>query len=116
MAWEWIVLAVVTVVGPTLFHRFLPTRVEITIRGGAVFTIHFGPVLQILRTGFKFSVVWAIALLLAGGVAMWAWRGLESLEPPLTTVKRRLEDHGLWWREEIAAAQEPELEAEPDDD
>ncbi len=55
-------------------------------------------------------------LLLAGGVAMWAWRGLESLEPPLTTVKRRLEDHGLWWREEIAAAQEPELEAEPDDD
>ena len=65
MAWEWIVLAIVTVVGPSLFHRFLPTREEITIRGGAVFTIHFGPVMQILRTGFKFAVVWAIALLLA---------------------------------------------------
>jgi len=55
-------------------------------------------------------------LLLAAGVTVWVRRGLASLEPPLSTVKRRLEDHTLWWRDEIAAAQEPELRGEPDDD
>ena len=55
-------------------------------------------------------------LLLAAGVTVWVRRGLASLEPPLSTVKRRLEDHTLWWRDELAAAQEPELRGESDDD
>ena len=57
-----------------------------------------------------------LLLLIAGGIAMWARHGLTSLEPPLATVKRRLEDHTMWWQDEIAAAQEPELGPETEDD
>ena len=65
MAWEWIVLVSITIIGPTVFHRFLPIRQELTVLGGGIFTVNFGPVARVLRTTFKFAAVWAIALLLA---------------------------------------------------
>ena len=65
MAWEWIVLLIVSVVGPTLFSRFAPTRQETTVRGGAVFTINYSPVTLVLRSAVKFGAYWGIALLLA---------------------------------------------------
>ena len=65
---------------------------------------------------------WAAALLAgtallvsALGVGWWAWRGLQSLEAPLATVKRRVEDHTAWWRNEIAASPAPEKESAPRD-
>ena len=65
MAWEWIVLATLTIVGPVMFHRFMPVNLEITVRGGGVFTVRFGPVAQALRVILKFGLVWLIALGLA---------------------------------------------------
>ncbi len=65
MAWEWIVLTTLTVVGPTMFHRFMPVNLEITVRGGGVFAVRFGPVAQALRVILKFGLVWLIALGLA---------------------------------------------------
>ncbi len=82
MAWEWIVLVSITVIGPTVFHRFLPIRQEITVLGGAVFTVNYGPVARILRTTFKFAVVWAIALLLAR-LDNRLWLRLWVVGPPL---------------------------------
>jgi len=64
VSWEWIVLAVYTVLGPVLFHRFLPTRKVVTVRGGAVFDVSFGPIGQVLRSVSKFAFVWLIAFLL----------------------------------------------------
>jgi len=65
MAWEWIVLIVLTITGPAKFHRFIPVRQEVTVRGGAVFTVEFGPVAQIMRSAAKFGFVWLIAMALA---------------------------------------------------
>ena len=65
MAWEWIVLATLTIVGPVMFHRFMPVNLEITVRGGGVFTVRFGLVTQVLRIISKFGLVWLIALGLA---------------------------------------------------
>ncbi len=65
MAWEWIVLGALTIIGPVMFHRFIPARQEVTVRGGAVFTMEYGPVPQIMRSAAKFGLVWLIALGLA---------------------------------------------------
>lgn len=65
MAWEWIVLVALTIIGPAMFHRFIPVRQEVTVRGGAVFTLEYGPVAQIMRSAAKFGLVWLIALGLA---------------------------------------------------
>ena len=65
MAWEWIVPIAITIIAPTVFHRFAPTRQETTVLGGAVFTLNYGPVTRVLRTTFKFAFAWAMALLLA---------------------------------------------------
>ncbi len=65
MPWEWIVLAALTIIGPATFHRFLPTRQVVTVRGGGVFTLDYGPVAQIVRSVAKFGFVWLIALGLA---------------------------------------------------
>ncbi len=65
MAWEWIVLAALTIIGPVMFHRFIPVRQEVTVRGGAVLTFEYGPVAQIVRSAAKFGFVWLIAMALA---------------------------------------------------
>ncbi len=65
MAWEWIVLLAMTLCGPLMFHRFVPTRQETTVRGGAVFTFEFGLGAQVARTTIKFALVWIVALALA---------------------------------------------------
>ncbi len=65
MAWEWIVLAAITIIGPVTFHRLLPTRQVVTVRGGGVFTLEYGAVAQIMRSAAKFGLVWLIALGLA---------------------------------------------------
>lgn len=65
MAWEWIVLVALTIIGPAMFHRFIPVRQEVIVRGGAVFTVEYGPVAQIMRSAAKFGFVWLIALGLA---------------------------------------------------
>ena len=65
MAWEWIFLAILTVLGPVLFHRFIPVRQEVTVRGGGVFTLEYSPVAQIVRSAAKFGFVWLIAMALA---------------------------------------------------
>ena len=65
MAWEWIVLAALTIIGPVMFHRFIPVRQEVTVRGGGVFTFEYGPAAQIIRSAAKFGLVWLIALGLA---------------------------------------------------
>ncbi len=65
MAWEWIVLGALTIIGPVMFHRFIPVRQEVTVRGGGVFTLEYGAVAQIMRSAAKFGFVWLIALGLA---------------------------------------------------
>ncbi len=65
MAWEWIVLAALTIVGPVMFHRFMPVNLEITVRGGGVFAVRFGPVAQVLRVILKFGLIWLMAFGLA---------------------------------------------------
>ena len=71
MPWEWIVLIAITIIGPTVFHRFIPTMQQVTVRGGAVFTIRYSLAAQIMRTVAKFGFVWLIAF------------GLEQLESRL---------------------------------
>ncbi len=65
MAWEFIVLTIVTIVGPTLFFQFVPKRMELTVRGGGVFVFEYNLLRQVLRAAIKFGAVWAFALLLA---------------------------------------------------
>ena len=65
MAWEWIVLAALTIIGPAIFHRFIPTRQVVTVRGGGVFTLEYGAIAQIMRSAAKFGFVWLIAMVLA---------------------------------------------------
>lgn len=65
MAWEWIVLIALTIIGPTMFHRFIPVMQQVTVRGGAVFTIRFSLLAQIMRSAAKFGFVWLIAFSLA---------------------------------------------------
>ena len=65
MAWEWIVLGVLTVVGPVIFRGFLPVRQIVTVRGGGVFDLTYSTVAQIMRSAAKFGFVWLIALGLA---------------------------------------------------
>ena len=65
MAWEWIVLVAITIVGPVMFHRFIPVRQEVTVRGGGVFTLEYSPVAQIIRSAAKFGFVWLIAMAFA---------------------------------------------------
>lgn len=65
MASEWIVLVALTIIGPVMFHRFIPVRQEVTVRGGAVFTMEYGTATQIIRSAAKFGLVWLIALGLA---------------------------------------------------
>ena len=82
MAWEWIVLGTLTVVGPTMFHRFIPVNLEITVGGGGVFTVRFGLVTQVLRIILKFGLVWLIALGLAQ-LESRLWLRLWVLVPPV---------------------------------
>lgn len=48
-----------------MFHRFIPIRQEVPVRGGGVFTLEYSPVAQIMRSAAKFGFVWLIALGLA---------------------------------------------------
>ena len=65
MAWEWIVLAAITIIGPVTFRGFLPVRQIVTVRGGGVFDFTYSTAAQILRSAAKFGLVWLIALGLA---------------------------------------------------
>jgi len=65
MAWEWIVLAAITIIGPVIFRGFLPVRQIVTVRGGGVFDFTYSTVAQIMRSAAKFGFVWLIALGLA---------------------------------------------------
>lgn len=82
VSWEWVVLAAYTLIGPAVFHRFLPTRQAVTVRGGAVIDIEIGPALQVLRTAAKFGFVWFVALLLARA-ADPLWLRLWIVAPPI---------------------------------
>ena len=100
-----------------VFVLWLIVAAQLTVISLALIGLGVARILEVHLPAWVAALLPGVVfLLLAGGVAIWAWRGLASLEPPLTTVKRRLEDHSLWWRGEIAAAQEAELGAEPDDD
>ncbi len=82
MAWEWTVLAAITVIGPGMFHRFVPVNLEITVRGGGVFAVRFGPVTQVLRVTLKFGLIWLVAFGLAQ-LESRLWLRLWVLMPPV---------------------------------
>jgi len=65
MAWEWIVLAAITIIGPVIFRGFLPVRQVFTVRGGGVFDFTYTTTTQIIRCGVKFGFIWLIALALS---------------------------------------------------
>ena len=76
MAWEWIILAALTIIGPVMFHRFVPVRQEVTVRGGGVFDFTYSTGAQIIRSVAKFGLVWLIALRLAqlkSRLWLWLW-------------------------------------------
>jgi len=63
--------------------------------------------------------LWASALtiggiLLAAGLLLGrhGWRSAKALESPAVTVRRRVEDHALWWQERVLSAPSAE-ESEP---
>jgi len=49
------------------------------------------------------GVVVLVLLLLAAGLAWWGWRTLHSIENPVDTVGRRLDDHLDWWEAKLVA-------------
>jgi len=49
------------------------------------------------------GVVVLALLLLAAGLAWWGWRTLKSIENPVDTVGRRLDDHLDWWEAKLVA-------------
>ena len=65
MAWEWIVLGILTVVGPVIFRGFLPARQVFTVRGGGVFDFTYTTTTQIIRCIVKIGFIWLIALALS---------------------------------------------------
>ena len=65
MAWEWIVLATITVLGPLIFNSWMPARVEITFTNGLTHVIRLNPALRIGRSALKMAFMWGVALGLA---------------------------------------------------
>ena len=65
MAWEWIVLSVITLVGPVVFYAWMPARMEVTFTNDLTYVIQFSLPLRILRTALKFGFMWGVALALA---------------------------------------------------
>jgi hypothetical protein len=49
------------------------------------------------------GLVVVVLLLLAAGLAWWGWRTLKSIENPVDTVGRRLDDHLDWWEAKLVA-------------
>ncbi len=82
MAWEWIVLGTLTVIGPVIFRGFLPARQVFTVRGGGVFDFTYTTTTQIIRCIAKFGLVWLIALGLAQ-LDSWLWLRLWIIGLPL---------------------------------
>jgi hypothetical protein len=56
--------------------------------------------------------------LMGGGAVFWyvGRRRLARLEPPLATVKRRLQEHDDWWQEKVAGPMESTEEPDNDND
>ncbi len=100
MAWEWVLLAVLTVAGPLAFRRFIVVRQVVTTRGGAVYAMDYGPAAQWLNTALKFAVFWLVALLLSQRPdRMWLRLWVLALPPLIVCVHlalaRRHRVHGL---------------------
>jgi len=65
MAWEWILLAFITLLGPVIFHHWMPMRIETTFPSGVTYVSERGPISRIVHSMAKFAIIWIIALMLA---------------------------------------------------
>lgn len=65
MAWEWILLACITLLGPVIFHRWMPMRIETTFPCGVTHISERGRISRFAHSLGKFAIVWIVALLLA---------------------------------------------------
>ncbi len=100
MAWEWIVLGFVTILGPLIFHAWMPAQVDTTFANGLTYTARYSPAMRIARSVLKIAFMWGVALGLAQmerrlWLQLWVvLPGVIGLTAHFTFVHRR----GVHWR------------------
>ena len=58
------------------------------------------------------AILGGVFAALAGGLGWWGARRLRSIEPPLATASRHLEEHLRWWQERVLDRPGSDLEAD----
>lgn len=74
-------------------------------------------ILVLARLGLPlWGAAGVVTLVLGLVIAVLGWLGMRRLkrvESPVETVRRRLDDHRVWWRERMLLPEEDGLEEEP---